>query len=76
MSILQWMSILQRAEKIPLTADPIPPDQNSEQLKIIRRWHLSLRQITLHFSCTAAAPQTGHLISFLISIAVVDRGAA
>ncbi|PYL18877.1 MAG: hypothetical protein DME30_02110 [Verrucomicrobia bacterium] len=51
-------------------------DQNSEQLKIIRRWHLSLRQTTLHFSCTAAAPQTGHLISFLSSIAVVDRDAA
>lgn len=38
-------------------------DQNSEQLKIIRPRQISLWQITLHFSCPAIAPQTGHLIS-------------
>jgi hypothetical protein len=34
--------------------------QNSEQFIITRPRQISLRQITLHFSCTASVPHTGH----------------
>lgn len=36
--------------------------QNSEQFMITRPRQMSLRQITLHFSCMTLAPQTGQTI--------------
>src|SRR5260370_9479389 len=37
--------------------------QNSEQFITTRLRQVSLRQMTLHFSCTAIVPHTGHLTS-------------
>jgi hypothetical protein len=37
--------------------------QNSAQFMITRPRQMSLLQITLHFSCTVAAPQTGQTIA-------------
>jgi hypothetical protein len=39
--------------------------QNSEQFITMRPRHFSLRQITLHFSGTATAPQTGQTTSLI-----------
>jgi hypothetical protein len=36
--------------------------QNSAQFMMTRPRQMSLLQITLHFSCTVAAPQTGQTI--------------
>jgi hypothetical protein len=35
----------------------------------MRPRQVSLRQITLHFSCTRAAPQTGHVMSLFLGTA-------
>ena len=37
--------------------------QNSEQFMMIRPRQVSLRQTSLHFSCTTVDPQTGQMIA-------------